>query len=253
MNLVFFLGGHDLEMLSIRDFLIAQNQEFFDKQLDWGAKASAYTTEIAMTAANGKIPVLIELAIDVTIPINTIVIDHHGSRSNEDASILQVVKLFELTPTTEQLLIAANDSGYIPAMLCAGATSADVVRIRRLDRIAQGVTEEMEQQAEVAISLAENRNGVTIVRLPHTKSPTVADRLFASWPDGKENLLIVGKINDEDVEVNYFGRGDVCRTMKETFSGWGGGQGFGNPDKNGFAGCVTKNPGAIIEFVIQRQ
>lgn len=253
MKYSFFLGGYDLEMQIIRDLLMTRYQEFFDKQLEWGAKASAYTKEISEVMMEGKVPVLIELELDTELPSSVIVIDHHGNRSGEEASLLQVIRLLGLTPTRDQLLVAANDSGYIPAMFRLGATEKEVSRIRSWDREAQGVTGLMEHQAEKAISKAENRNGVVVVRLPHTKSSTVTDRLFSSWPGGRENLLVVGKIDNEMSEVDYFGRGDVCQAMKEVFSGWGGGQGFGDPHRNGFAGCKTNDPDAVIEFVIQRQ
>ena len=52
-DLVFFLGGYDLEMLTIRELLAAEGAPFWDKELAWGAQASAYAAEIEQTLAIG--------------------------------------------------------------------------------------------------------------------------------------------------------------------------------------------------------
>lgn len=59
---VFFLGGADLEMATIRALLdetVPGNVH--DKGLRWGAKASAYREEIMSALAQGLTPVLVEL------------------------------------------------------------------------------------------------------------------------------------------------------------------------------------------------
>src|SRR3990167_2856633 len=123
MRYVFFLGGQDLEMLTIRKFLEEKGQEVFDRRLEWGAKASFYASEIMQAAMEGKIPVLIELERDYPLPESTILIDHHGERSGEESSLFQVFGLLGSHANSyEDRLIAANDSGYIPAMLAMGAT-----------------------------------------------------------------------------------------------------------------------------------
>lgn len=46
-RLSFFLGGRDLEMVTIRDLLLASgvdSADVHDAELRWGAKASAYRT-----------------------------------------------------------------------------------------------------------------------------------------------------------------------------------------------------------------
>jgi hypothetical protein len=250
---MFFLGGYDLEMLAIRNALELSGQEFHDRQLEWGAQASAYAMEISIAVAQGKTSVLVELGLDIEPPAGTIIVDHHGDQCDKEASLLQVLKLLNITPSREELLIAANDSGYIPAMLAVGATPTEVATIRRLDRKAQGVTDEMERQAEAAITLAEIRKGVVIVRLPHTKHSPVCDRLFSKWPGGRENLVVVGKVNNQASEVTYFGRGDICAEVRTSFSGWGGGKGLGDRAKSAFAGCRTYDPKAVIDFVVARQ
>lgn len=75
-RLVFFLGGRDLEMVTIRALLQAHAPTMFhDKGLAWGARASAYQGEIESALAEGKTPVLIELendlGLDPAMPLRT--------------------------------------------------------------------------------------------------------------------------------------------------------------------------------------
>ena len=59
---------------------------------------------------------------------------------------------------------------------------------------------------------------------------------------------------DGSREVYYFGRGDICKEVKESFvDSWGGGQGYGNPEKNAFSGCRIENPQILINLVLSRQ
>ena len=50
---IFFIGGKDLEMETIKQLLSAHNQPYIDKNLGWGAKTSAYEAEISQAAADG--------------------------------------------------------------------------------------------------------------------------------------------------------------------------------------------------------
>lgn len=223
-------------MLAIRDLLTSKGIGFYDAKLAWGAKASDYRTVIEFAHSDKRVPVLVELEVDFELPTSAIVIDHHGDRSNEPASLIQVMTLLDVTPSKWDLAIAANDSGYIPAMIAAGVDEFHINAIRKADRAAQGVTKEMEQQAEKAIAEAtEGFNGMKVISLPHSKCSTVTDRLFTSWPDGKENLVILCHHD----EYYYFGRGDICKAFKEQFApnSWGGGKGYGDQNGNGFAGC----------------
>ena len=244
-NMVVMLGGADAEMAEIRRVLEAEGIAFCDKGLGWGAAASAYSDEIAQAASEGKQVVLVELTRDINLPQGTIEVDHHGDRSSEPASILQVLSLLGLEPTRMQLLLAANDSGFIPAMLAQGATAEEVAAVRLLDRQAQGITPEQEEEAERAISQAETINGVTVVRMAHSKCATVTDRLFD--PNQEQRLLILSG----DGESNFYGDRRLCELLKgektgtapapwdpnqtvETFSNFGGWTGGG--EKTGFWG-----------------
>lgn len=235
-SMVFFLGGAAAEMNAIREVLHSSNQPYCDKQLGWGASASAYAEELAAAAANGQTAVLIELALDIELPAGAVVVDHHNENSDRPASILQVLDLLGMEPTRNQQLIAANDCGYIPGMLALGATPEEVAAVRLLDRAAQGITPEQEAEAERAISNREVVNGVTVVHMSHSKTATVADRLFSQ--DEEQRLLILSG----DGESNFFGKKELCLLLQgektgktaegwdtySHFGGWtGGGQDFG--------------------------
>ena len=165
-TLVFFLGGNDAEMQTIRQTLTAANAEFQDKGLFWGPRASAYQEEIATATAEGKTVVLIELGNAegadwsgnplpvIELPADAIEVDHHGARSGEKASILQVLDLLGQEPSRFELLIAANDAAYVPGLIAAGATLEEIAEIRALDRDAQGITPEQEAEAVRALSQA---------------------------------------------------------------------------------------------------
>ncbi|PIQ91336.1 MAG: hypothetical protein COV70_04165 [Parcubacteria group bacterium CG11_big_fil_rev_8_21_14_0_20_39_22] len=168
-------------------------------------------------------------------------IDHHGEEAHRPPSVLQVLSIleedgFNISNSTRRWveLVAANDSGYIPAMLRIGATPEEVSRVRAADRAAQGITVSQEAEAERAIASAEKLDsGLLVVRLAHSKCATITDRLFGTWPDGRENLLVLSG----DGESNYFGDGAICASLKEKFQGsWGGGSGFAKAGESAFWG-----------------
>ncbi|MBI5328191.1 MAG: hypothetical protein HZB80_07860 [Deltaproteobacteria bacterium] len=241
-KLTFFLGGHDLEMLTIREILEEHAPgRFFDKGLSWGAKASDYRKEIQEVLANGRVPVLVELTLDMEIDEGlTIIIDHHGERAGSDnpTSLHQIFDLLNLPQdkwTRWFDLVAANDRGYIPAMLETGATQEEIIKVRAADRAAQGITAEEEAEGEKAAANAEvfADGMLTLVCLPHTRTATVADRLEASLGGpGYKNLLIISP-----TQVNFFGAGKLIYVLDEAFpGGWYGGAlpergfwGHGNP------------------------
>lgn len=253
-NMVVFMGGYDAEMLAIADACREAGVAVADKHLGWGAAASSYAEEIAQAISEGKTPVLIELALDIELPSSAIVVDHHNENAGKPASILQVLSLLGVEPTRRQRLIAANDCAYIPGMLALGATPEEVAAVRLADRSAQGISSEQEAEAERAIAAAQVVNGVTIVKMAHSKTATVCDRLFA--PDKEQRLLILSA----DGESNFFGNGELCKllqgedTGKKTaegytiyshFGGWVG----GNLPQSGFWGGYADQK-KVEKFVV---
>ncbi len=201
-NYLFLLGGYDLEMLTIRKLLEANDLDFLDAGLDWSnATWKAYTQvdtkdKIHLAISNKKTIVGIELRGACPFNGDHIDIDHHGDRESEPSSIEQVANLLGLELTSEQTLIAANDKGYIPAMVEQGATEDEINKVRKADRKAQGVTEEDERLAKESIEkrLTEYE-GITVVNSLTSKFSPIADLLWE-----RESLLICN-----DKELNYYG------------------------------------------------
>ncbi len=199
-----------------------------DKGLRWGAKASVYREEIMGALARGLTPVLVELEDDLGLGAPClIVVDHHGPKAGGDkpTSLHQVFDLLDLPSQRWSRwydLVAANDRGYVPAMIEIGATREDIIHVRAADRAAQGITPEDELVGEKAVSQAETMAGgkLTIVRLPHNRTAVVTDRLDPSLGGpGFQNLLVYSP-----EEINFYGDGKTIATLIRQFpSGWYGG------------------------------
>ncbi|HEV2719554.1 MAG TPA: hypothetical protein VG323_06015 [Thermoanaerobaculia bacterium] len=246
-RLAFFLGGHDLEMETIRDLVAeAAPERLFDKRLSWGAKASAYGEEIRSALARGLTPVLIELPDDLGLDCALIVVDHHGPRAGKAAptSLHQIFGLLRLPPerwTRWLELVAANDRGHIRELRRLGATDAEIDRVRKADRAAQGVSEDDEAAAEAAVRNAQTfaDGRLVVVRLPHSHASAAADRLELS-DDPPENALVLSP-----TEANFYGRGALVRRLDERYpEGWSGGA---LPDR-GFWGRAPVPPD-IVAFL----
>lgn len=251
VQFVIFCGGYDAEMLEIIRVCREAGAEVVDKHLGWGASVDAYKAEIEKAIADGKTPVCIELAGAEAIA-SAVVIDHHNENAGKPASILQILDLLGMEPTRRQQLIAANDCGYIPGMLAMGATADEVAEVRLLDRSAQGITPEQEAEAERAIAAAETVNGVTIIRMAHSKTATVCDRLFD--PAKAQRLLILS----EDGESDFFGSWELCEELYEAFpapsdapwSNWKGGRAVQACHECGFWGNSKADQAAVEAFVL---
>ncbi len=242
-NLHFFLGGKDLEMEAVKTLLEGKGVSYSDANLQWNnAKVSSYKDEIEKVVDEGKIPVFVELQHDMEMPFNFIDVDHHNENADKEASVLQVADLLGIERTRDMELIGANDSGYIPAMIKLGASQEEIYRVRRRDRMVQGITEEQEQEAVRALTESLSVvNGVSIVRMKHSKTAIITDRLFDE--NKPENILVFS----EDGEINYFGDGKLCQMLQgnkvgkkpapwdsnlmidefDNFGGWAGGSGLG--------------------------
>jgi len=252
-NLEFFLGGHDLEMLVISDLIreVAPDR-LHDKNLRWGARASDYETEIEACLSEGRTPVLIELENDLALDpaCALVIVDHHGPRAGRDnpTSLHQVFDLLRLSAerwTRWMELVAANDRGYIPAMIDAGASRDELEEVRRLDRSAQGITDEEESLAEQSLKTVETlaSGRLTVVRLPHSRTAAVTDRLDLGGT-GYENLLVVSPS-----EVNFFGAGRLIQSLDRAFpGGWSGGA---LPER-GFWGHPAVDSEKVISFLLSK-
>ncbi len=169
---IFFLGGNDLEMQTIKKVLKEEGFSFLDKQLSWGAKLSSYASELKEHKEKNIYG--IELIEDITPPQNYYSIDHHNELSHKPSSLFQVLELLTITPSREQELISANDVGHIEAMECLGASDEEIKSIRKQEREIQGVSPEDEIHAQKDIEHIYNDNGLYIIEtVLDTFSPIV--------------------------------------------------------------------------------
>lgn len=270
---VYLVGGKDLEMYQIKKRLSRKGEDFIDRDLIWGAKIGDYADVIEEILDEGNTPVAIELA-GANEKEGVVDIDHHGDKSSRPASISQVMERINKPMSFVDQLIAANDAAYIPGMEKLfeeqqvkfeeryGKEKFERFKrklidlIRAKDRQQQGVTEDDEKAAEEAIKHTEiTASGTLVVRIPGDKWSPVQDRLFPDFPEGKPNLVIVCNTAKQAQQVYYFGRGDVCKALKDNFASgvsWGGGVGFGNKQGLGFGGAITETPQEVIDFVTNK-
>lgn len=230
-DITFFLGGYDLEMVTIRDLLMALRPTMVrDKRLAWGAKASHYKSEIAEALQCGQTPALVELEDDMGLGDKVFPLDHHGPMAGADkpSALRQVFELIKAPKENWSRyydLVSANDIGYIPGLFQMGATIGEVVKIRLDDRQAQGVTEAEDSSAkESAANAAWYKNKrLVVARLPHSRTSPLTDALhiaaIASGAPAPENILVLCPD-----QTNYFGLGAIVYALNDRYpGGWYGG------------------------------
>ena len=239
--MIFLLGGHDLEMLEIKKLLEREGKQYFDADLRWdNADLQAYHDIIVQNLEEHFVGVELRDANGIA-PEHYTLVDHHNEYSSRPASILQVAELLGVEPDERMLQVAANDSGYIPAMKALGASDETIAAIRREDRLAQGVTEEDESLAERSIKKHLSRVGnMLIVYALTSRFSAICDRLFPY-----RSLLIY---NDEEWVFYGEGKSAIACRMDEHIATKRVYQGGGD---NGYIGSVKKafSPQEIKHFV----
>lgn len=230
---IFLLGGYDLEMLTIRQMLEKHDDCIIcDKHLHWDdAKVSSYKEE--MKKYEGEDIYGVELTEDIETPVNYHRIDHHNDKANEPSALEQVAEMLDVELNRYELLVAANDKGYIPAMQALCPSSEEIDEIRRKDREAQGVTPEDEAMADKAIKENMSRYGdLIIVKALGKKFSPICDKLYPY-----KNLFIY-----TENEWMFYGegvkfyRGDFVQEIEDGKVFYGGGeQGYMGAVENAFS------------------
>lgn len=199
MTKIFLLGGHDLEMLTIKQLLEEQSVAFYDAKLEWNnARLSAYQKYFS----DEQMFYGVELKEDCQLPKHYCRIDHHNDYSGRPSSLEQVAAILEIELNRWQKLVAINDAMYIPGMESFGATKEEFQCIRLADRQAQGVTEEEEREAEASIERSVEIESVRVVQTKNRRFSPITDRLYPC-----KQLLIY---NNE--ELTYYGKNVTCLT-----------------------------------------
>ena len=208
---VFFLGGSDLEMTTVRHLLIEKGIPFEDKNLNWdNAFLSKYSD--VFDKYKGYSIYGVELKNDLNdTPSGYYLIDHHNELSNYPSTLEQVSEILGHKLTEREKLIAANDKGYIPAMEKLGATKEQITEIRRLDRIEQGVTKVEEEEAIKSLSTKETYGNLIIIHTSSKRFSPITDALYPY-----KALLIVSTKNKS---FCYYGLG-ASKMHNITKSNW---------------------------------
>lgn len=229
-ELVFFLGGADLEMREIRRLLedAGHGARIHDKALSWGARASAYLPDIRAALTRGQSPVLIELEDDLPedVPRHCLVIvDHHGEQARAGAPCA-LRQIFDLIGgeavagwTRWRELVAANDVGHIRALRDLGASDEEIRSLRDADRAAQGISPQVEAGSRVALQQAERIGPLLVIRTDQPTSSAIVDFLDPVYGGpGVDDVLVVmpGKLA-------FFGRGAAIDALADMDGCWFGG------------------------------
>ncbi|MGC8866147.1 MAG: hypothetical protein ACP5O2_10565 [Bacteroidales bacterium] len=189
---LFLLGGYDLEMLTIRRLLKRKGYNFVDKKLSWGAKLSAYKESFDTLHHY----IGIELIDDITPPARYTSIDHHNNDYEKPSALEQVAALVGHSLTRYEQLVAANDKGYIPAMQALGASKEEILRIRRKDRAAQGISLKEEKIILNPAHLQIEQIGeILVVQTPFERFSPIVDYFYP-----QRHLIVFN-----DHELMYYG------------------------------------------------
>lgn len=221
---------NDGEAVQISKILKVKNIKTLVTKQGWGASWDGLEPEIKKEIENykNKNYQIYGVELQGSAPEGAVNIDHHiydgDDRSSDKSSLEQVADLIGYELTLYDQFVAENDKGFIPAMISLAKTKnlskeqtqTLIQKVRLQDRAAQGITPEQERIAEKAIEEAEVSDLLTVVRMAHSKTATVCDRLWGSY----ENLLILS----EDGEVNFFGCQKVIKKLSDLIKGsWSGG------------------------------
>ena len=227
---MFIVPNNDLEAMRIIEVLKENNEIFLVTKQSWGASwdnlEGNIKTEIHEAWKQYQLGIATKFEIygielqGETPNILCENIDHHtyenDDRSNKFSSLEQVLHLLNKPISDWDKYISANDAGYIPAMEKAGTSPIMIKQIRALDRKAQGITSEQEEQAIEAIEKLEKYNDLTLIRSVHSKCSIYTDKLYGEY----KNLLILS----EDGESNFYGDTKIIEKLFESFQGWEGGK-----------------------------
>ncbi|WP_156919074.1 hypothetical protein [Hippea sp. KM1] len=231
--MVFLLGGRDLEMCAIKRILKKHGVKFIDKNLEWGAKISAYKSELEQF--KNQTIYAVELENDLNIKNgNVVFIDHHNDNSDKPSSIEQVAVILNHKLSRFEYAVALNDKAYIKALMNEGFGMADIERIRRLDRLCQGVSEQ-EEEASKSVELKR------IIYFNYERFSPLCDRIFFEKPWMEfivynDRLAMFYGFDVEDLQ-NYLEKIGI----KADF--WGGGE-------RGFLGVNKKIDKNVLKRVL---
>lgn len=272
-QLVFLLGGQDLEMQTIRCILDGNDKEkgvlYVDKGLTWGAKLSEYADELQAYKSCEIYGIELERDVPLDkIPERYHAIDHHGEFEFMASSLEQVCAVLKeagaWAPLTEEVeqeldlkLIAANDKAYIHGLKSVAASFEQVSDIRKRDRDAQGITEDDMKLAAESISHMETleKDGcrLVVVKALTNRFSAIMDSLLLDEDTGTDRLDVFDRILIySDKELFYSGkdRDGWLNAVKKAF-GLGVDSCYQGGGPEGYFGYPSKGEGVSILDKVQ--
>lgn len=180
---VFLLGGHDLEMETIKQMVDqCPGCLSVDLNLSWDNALLGRYLGVFDIFPHSEF-YAVELQEDIVVPASVKSryhrIDHHNDFAHKSSTLEQVAEVLGVELNRFQKLVAANDRGYIPAMRELGATDEEISEIRMCDRAAQDVTEEDERLAEESLALNLYKGErLWVVKSLTPKFSPICDRLY---------------------------------------------------------------------------
>lgn len=202
-NIVFLLGGNDLEMAEIKIILEVEQVPYQDNHLGWGASWDSYKDWILCEGKNYERIYGIELAGKRPAE-NCILIDHHNENADKPASILQVCEIIGIRPSRHQQLVATNDAGYIPGLRTAGASEEEIDMIRKKDRALSGCTDEDEANKDAHYDIYGSAERP--IYKANLKTAKFAPFIDTHW-EANRMYLLNGPAADHKIEVQISGKG----------------------------------------------
>jgi hypothetical protein len=177
---------NDGEAVEIRNLLRSHGERVVEAGLGWGARWDALEErvleEVRQYQSLHPTGEIFGVELAGRPPFSAVTIDHHryddDDRWNAKSSLEQVAAILGAPLSRWQELVAANDRGYIPAMLAAGASAAEIEAVRQQDRAAQGITAEQEAQAERDVAQGAWHGELCHVECPDGCTSAHSDLLF---------------------------------------------------------------------------
>ncbi len=189
----FLLGGHDLEMSAIKLLLKQLNiTTINDKGLNWeNASWKSYKDTIEEQRKKDDFTFVgIELKDKDQKPENAIDIDHHNAERCKPSSLEQVAELLKSANILKddlsiyQKQIAANDKGYIQAMLDMKMSPDDIETIRQQERRILKINNDDWLKAEKSVkehSRHELNGKLMIIEAQTPKFAAISDYLWLEY------------------------------------------------------------------------
>ena len=190
--MLWLIPSNDGEAIEIRRLLDEHRQNVIVTQQPWGASWANLEPHIQAAVAKASVVYAVELSGPA--PPNAINIDHHDysddhSRMNTLSSLEQIANILGIELNRWSKLVAANDRGYIDAMVRElNASPQEIAAVRLADRRAQGVTQEEDSQALRAVLGAQPQGNLWIVPVEGRLHSAYGDYLY-SVRNAREWLL----------------------------------------------------------------